>query len=252
MDKTFTIMFVPEKKGKCFSLKISFFTLTTTAMFFVAMISAAAFSFIGYMSIHHQNVSSRDLINELENKLKKTEMDKSESALYRQWADRAIQRRLNHVEKAGKGNTGSALNILDGEIKDASMPSNLFLNINDLDISRTNLHLDFNVSFKLFNRTGNHRELTGYLFIVASNNEVFPGIYGSWPGTDVLSGMPKDYKKGSPFSIRYMKQVKARINQPDIGQKFNRVDVLAYSEDGDLLMKKGFYIERLLQENPFE
>ncbi len=79
-----------------------------------------------------------------------------------------------------------------------------------------------------------------------------PEIYESWPKTELVSGMPKDYTQGSSFSIRYMKRIKGRINQPDIGSRFNHVDLIAYSEAGELLMKKGVYIERLLQKNPFE
>ena len=97
-----------------------------------------------------------------------------------------------------------------------------------------------------------NKKASGYLFVMASNTETVPEIYECYPQTEIVSGLPKDYTKGITYNIRYLKKIKGRINQPDIGPRFNRIDVLAYAEDGALIMKKGFYIEKTLQESPFE
>jgi hypothetical protein len=187
----------------------------------------------------------------LEKKLTDLQQAYEEAELYRQWADRIIYRRFNYEETAGKGAPKMPPSSLDGKVISETQQPGL-LDIDELEVRRFNLELDFDVSFKLINATGDSRKLSGFVFIVASNTEVVPSIYAAWPQVDIVSGMPGDFRKGLEFSIRSLKKVNGRITQPSIGPKFNRVDLIAYSDDGNIVMKKGYYIERMLQQNPYE
>ena len=252
MCNTISVMLIPEKGSGRFTLKLNYSVIASITVSVVFLLFFSLSSFVKYISAYSQNQSFQVQICQLEKNFNEFEKEKKEADAYKNWSNNIIARKLNYEEKAGRGNMGPSANTLNGEIKDKTMRSSSILSINELDIRRANLHLDFNMSFKLINRTKRHHEQKGYLFVVASNNEVVPGIYNAWPAGEIISGLPKDYKLGSPFSIRHMKVVKGKINQPDIGQKFNRIDLIAYSENGDLLLKKGIYIEKLLLENPFE
>jgi hypothetical protein len=81
------------------------------------------------------------------------------------------------------------------------------------------------------------------------NEEVTPPVFGVFPHIAFENGAPVDYQEGLSFAIKYLKQVKARINQPSIGSKFNKVVVMVYSTEGTLILKQGFNIEKMMQVN---
>jgi hypothetical protein len=172
--------------------------------------------------------------------------------LYKQWADSIIFRRFNYEDVSGKGAADPEKKHNERDLTNKTSLEKKPVDIDEFDVRRINLKLDFEVSFKLINRSQNGKKLSGYLYIIALNTEIKPEIFASWPTADIVAGMPKDYKKGSTFSINYLKHVKGRIDQPDIGAKFNRIDIIAYSDDGTIILKRGFYIERLLQQSPYE
>lgn len=252
--KKFTLMLLSERTGKHSSVKMSSFILFLIIAFFVCLLPCGAFfSVYKYLHLIPENKSYKGKIEILESDLGKLRKENREAFLYKQWADGIIFRRLNYEDITGKGNNSISKDTLYGEIPDeSSKPSYSVIDIDDFDVRRINLELDFEFSFKLVNRLHGRKNLSGYVYLVATNSEVQPEIYSSWPQVEILSGMPKDYKKGNKFSIRYLKNIKGRINQPDIGPKFNRVDLIAYAEDGNIMMKKGFYIERLLKQGPYE
>lgn len=190
-------------------------------------------------------------VAELEAQVIRLEEDKRQALLYKKWADDIIFKRLNFEDIQGKGTNGLARNTLDGEINDSFKPAHQMAGVEKIDVRRINLALDFDCSFNLIKQSKNNSKLSGHLFIVASNRETIPKRYSAWPPIEIIeeSGLPADYKKGDDFNIRYMKQVKGRITQPEIGPKFNRIDLIAYSDTGELIMKQGYYIERLLQES---
>jgi len=253
MAKEFTIMFLSKKSGRHFSVKMNLLTMILFAVFLICLICITGVSFKSYIDMLQKNESSRSLVKQLENDVEKLKKVNREAYLYKLWADRIIYRRINFEDATGKGTSGLPTDTLDGEVHEEPLEDmQSLLDIDEFDVTRINLGLDFEFSFNLINRSSGKHTLAGYIFVVASNNEVKPEIYESWPRVENLSGMPKDFKKGTKFAIRYMRNVKGRINQPDIGPKFNRVDLIAYSEDGNIIMKRGFYIERYLKESPFE
>ncbi len=253
MDPKMTILFMSEKSGRRISARISYSFIKTLATIVICTVCASIISTAGYLHILQRSTSSKKTVAMLTESVRQLQAEKRETDDYRKWADDIIKKRFNHFDVSGKGSNGPSQTILDGEINtDTALPGPSVLDIENVDVTRINLSLDFNCSFKLLNTTGKNKTASGYVFVVASNRESIPPVYDVWPKTLLYSGMPVDYTSGSDFSIKYLKQVQARITQPDIGPKFNRVDILAYNTDGKLVMDRGFYIERMLRECPYE
>ncbi len=253
MSKEFRLMILSEKSGRNYSIKTRLMPLLLLIFGFFGIIALTVISIANYVHVYQQITDAEQMIGTLEKDLAELKEQNREAVQYKQWADAIIYRRTHYDDITGKGTMTAGQNSRAGEVPGSDIkPKSSLLDIDEFDVRRLNLELDFEVSFKLINRSNGRKKLSGYLHIVASNNDVKPDIYSSWPPGELLSGMPQDYKKGSKYAISYLKQVKGRINQPDIGSKFNRVDVIAYSEDGNIVLKKGFYVERLLQQNPYE
>jgi len=246
------LLILHEETGKRFSFTVNPLLFKTTAAFLCVLVCLSVTFVFGYLYLLQKNFSYKNTLNSLQAAIKRLETEKKESEGYRHWADSVIFKRLNFEETMGTGSgvkAGTAAEDAQAKKQDSIRE---LLAIEDFDITRINLALDFDCSFKLVNRGSSKSKLSGYLFIIASNVDTVPSVFQSWPKEEFLNGMPRDFHNGSTFDIRYHKFVKGRINQSDFGTKFNRLDVLAYAQDGTLLLKKGFNIEGLLQESPYE
>ena len=217
-------------------------------LFIVSLICLTVVSLTNYFSLLKQNSFYKIRMESLQKKISSLNEDTRQAYLYKQWADRIIFRRMNYKDsETVKGNEGVS------KLREGVVPGSrkYQLDVDEFDVRKINLELDFEVSFKLINVQGGNRKQEGYLFIVAGNEDVTPAVYSSWPSVKLKAGLPRDYRKGLRFSIRYLKVIKGRITQPDIGPRFNRVDVITYSADGKILMKRGYYIERFLNQSPY-
>ncbi len=245
MPNEYTVMLLSDKGRTKFSFKTNFFVLFLFILIVLSIIFLSVFSLQKYLLIKTQTREMTVQINNLEKDIEKLSRENRESELYKKWADRIIYRRLQY-EFTLDNESISEEAILATKSTEPNTEDKKTVDIDNFEIRALNLELDFDLFFNLVNRTQNNRSISGYVFIVASNQDVKPEIYSLWPQTDHVSGTPENYRKGDSFSIRYMKKVKGRIIQPSIGKKFNRVDIIVYSEDGNILLKKGYYIERLL------
>ena len=252
MPKEFRIMLLSEKSGRSYSVKMRLMPLLCLLAAVCCLIAVTLFSGAAYITSKRQNAGLQDAVLKLQADVQRLQQENYEAALYKQWADAIIYRRFNYEDTAGKGASTLPRSALAPEVKAEPPAEQSPLDIDEFDVRRVNLDFDFEVSFKLINRSPSSKRLSGYLYIIALNTEVKPEIYAAWPSEEIVAGMPRDFKKGSTFSINYLKHVKGRIDQPDLGPKFNRVDVIAYNDDGNIMMKRGFYIERFLQQSPYE
>jgi len=251
MNTEFRIMLFSEKSGKKYSVKIRLLPLN---IILLALISTISYSVIAGYNLVEALRLNKELSGEvtlLEKTLERLKEENKEAALYKKWSDAIIYRRFNYEEKSLEN--AKLKHPREGEFHDTSQQTTgqSAVDIDDFDVRRINLDLDFEVSFNLVKRSRGNNKFSGYLYIIALNTEVKPEMYTSWPKDEMLSGLPKNYKKGNSFSIRYLKKIKGRINQPAIGPRYNRVDIICYAEDGKIVLKKGFYIERFLEENPY-
>ncbi len=251
MSREYTIILVSEKSGKNFSFKMRLPIILLLLISLVVFIGLTYFSMSRYVSLNQQNLALKTALDETRKKVGELAIDNSESALYNKWADKIIYRRINNdsvaAEDQGSDNTVPA-EPADNSTKTESLP----LGIDDLNIRRINLEKDFDFSFNLVNTKSKHIKQSGFVFVIVSNDTTVPEISTSFPESKIINGNALNYTEGIPFSIRYMKKISGRILQPDIGEKYNRINMLVYSENGNILMEKGFYIERTLNNNPYE
>ncbi len=254
MGKEYRLMLLSEKSGKNYSIKMRPVMLLVFFSCCIGIIVMTVLSSVNYVNIYRKNTQSRETLAKLRSELEHLKQENREAALYKKWADSIIFRRLHYNDPdANNSSDDEAGGARAGEISAAAQGTERSqLDIDDFDVRRLNLEYDFEVSFKLINRTQGKKKITGYLYVIASNNDVKPEIYCPWPPVKLISGIPNDFKKGSKFAISYLKHIKCRIDQPAIGSKFNRVDLIAYSDDGNIIMKRGFFVERLLQQRPYE
>jgi len=253
MNQKLLIMFQAQKAFKYSTFKVSPHIIKATFLSSALICCLATIIIIGSRYVTAQNALLKNKLLKVTTDIHKAREEKTEAVSYKNWADTVIFKRLNFIDEMGIG-CGREVKTIEKKRADHCIgnESNSLLAIEDLDINRINLSLDFDCSFKLVNKASPKKKQTGYLFVVASNKEMIPPIYEAWPQTNLINAKPVDYQKGSSFDIRYMKVVKARINQHEIGAKFNRLDVFAFSSGGELLLEKEFCIEKKLQHNPLE
>jgi hypothetical protein len=242
------IIFLYDAAGRRLSYTFRLNTLRAVLASGGAFILLALTLMGAYVYTYQHNYRLKSHARTLSRTITTLEQLQKRAGDYKNWADTIIQKQFNFEDIAGKGSSSLAKNILDGPVEISPAKQSGLIDIDDFQIARINLALSFDCSFKLLNKAKRH--ISGYLFIIGRNTETIPETYATWPPAECISGMPADITDGSSFSIRYMKPVRGRISQPAIGPKFNQVDIVAYSDTGDLLFHKGFYIERMLQENP--
>lgn len=251
MKNGFTSMLLSEKFGKHYSVQMGFMGLVTIAVLGISMLCVSILAIYGYVSDRNEKASLALQISTLESDIEALQQETREAAFYKEWADRIIFRRMHFEDLAGRGNL-VAENLLSGEIPLAGVASSSArLDVDEFEVRRLNLALDFEFSFNLINLSKGRQKLCGYLVVAASNEDVIPPVYNTSSMVSAQDGMLPDYQQGKRFSIYYLKKIAGKINQPNVGVKYNRLTIMAYSEDGKLLMKKGFFIERMLQVNPF-
>ncbi len=219
----------------------------------VVFICIAAYGLVSYgysqIAISRSPVKN---VTKMASEIESLKKENRKAELYKKWADDIIFKRLNYNDIQGRGANAFAKNLLDGPVHDESLKAQRALfSADDFAIRRINLALDFDCTFKLVNTASKKAKQNGYLFVVASNHDVIPPIYKSWPQSEVdtKTGLPQEFAKGDSFSVRYLKTVTGRIQQPLLGPKFNRIDLVAYSDSGKIILNKGYYIERMLHDS---
>ena len=92
--------------------------------------------------------------------------------------------------------------------------------------------------FTITNIHPNKDPVTGYLFIILANDSTQPVTLVPYPVVELKDGAPVDYKKGTQFSIKQYRTVRGQIKGLEATDKFDKALVMAYSMDGELIMKK--------------
>lgn len=92
--------------------------------------------------------------------------------------------------------------------------------------------------YSLTNIHPDNKTVAGYLFIVLVNDKMNPPGLAPYPEVPLENGNPTDYKKGTAFSIRHGKTVRGVVDNLSDGANYNKGWVFAYSEEGELILKK--------------
>jgi len=97
------------------------------------------------------------------------------------------------------------------------------------------------VSFRLVNRGGEGKKVSGRVAIVAVDKDAGEPIYDTYPAMELRGGIPRDFRKGEWFSIRRFKIVTGEMEK---GGGFKVVKVFVYSTTGRVLLEREFSIDQ--------
>lgn len=250
MSREYTIILVSEKSGKHYSFKMRLPILILLILTLIGIITTSYFSISKYVNLHQENCAIQNSLELTKKRIADLESENRESELYNKWADHIIYRRINN-QRAPAGFMIKNNETLPVQSDNTTDIKDKILDVDELKLNRINLEKDFEFSFNLINTGSKNIKKTGYVFIVVCNDQTVPSVTASYPSTPLNNGKPEDYKKGMPFSIRYLKNISGRIEQPDIGEKYNQFYILAYSEKGSLLLNKSYSIETKLNDSPY-
>ncbi len=92
------------------------------------------------------------------------------------------------------------------------------------------------VSFKLINNSESEQSAYGYLVVLAEHDSGLLERYGTFPDIEVLPGNALSFTSGDSYAIKRFKQVDAAITLEDMPSKYNRLKVLVFDQQGELLL----------------
>ena len=109
--------------------------------------------------------------------------------------------------------------------------------VDDFEIVRLTKPQGWKVSYKLRNNLGNSQKISGYTLMAASLDSN-PELVSPFPRAAIFEeAKPANYKQGVYFSIFQFKTIRGRIYTVN---DINKLTVLVYGKDGELLVRKTY------------
>ena len=247
-DDFLTIIF--KKTGRISSFNISTGKFITSLAILLLLNVLLVFFIFQYGNLQYKRTILVKKVDIMEAKMEQMKEEIKEAIYYKKWADNIIYRRLYTGSISGQGSSSFGGGISNSLVKlkpESAIIDNSLVGIDDFQVKSLNLEMDLELFFNLVSKDKKNKRISGYITIVGMNEEVIPPVYGVFPRIEFKNGNPVDYQEGLSFAIRYLRPVKARINQPSIGPKFNKVMIVVYSTEGELMLKQGFNIGKMLQ-----
>ena len=104
-------------------------------------------------------------------------------------------------------------------------------------------------SFDVVNNQGSSDPAVGYIAVIAYGVRQDQPWVEAWPPMRLnAQGRPDQYRRGTPFSVQYFRTVRARM--PIADKQFERVEIVIYSRQGDLLLVSSYPVTK--PEQPAE
>lgn len=249
-DNFLTIIF--KKTGRIISVNISMGIFMASLALIILLNGSLVFLTFQWGHLQHKKSFLQKQIGKMQTEVEQMKDEIKEAMYYKTWADSIIYRRLYAGSLSGQGSASYSHGVSNDSFQlkpGSAVIDSALVGIDDFQVKSLNLEMDFELSFYLVNKDKENKRISGYLTIAGMNEDVIPPVYGVFPRIDFKDGAPVDYQEGLSFAIRYLRPVKARINQPSIGPKFNEIVVMIYSTEGELILKQGFNVERMLHMN---
>lgn len=118
--------------------------------------------------------------------------------------------------------------------EDVDSPS---VKVDDFTVIRLSKPQGLKISYKLRNNLGNSKKISGYTLMSASLDSK-PETVSPFPRSAVFEGAkPANFKQGVYFSIFQFKTIRGRIYTDN---DINKLTVLVFGKDGDLLVRKTY------------
>ena len=214
---TITIVMVSEKREPL-TVEVSVKEITLLLVILLSLAGAAVYSVVNFNTLrsdHQQLAASAQILRE-------------------QLASR--EARVDSLQKQVEQRRGALLMIGENsdtvEVSPGSYSDNV--TIEELQVMPSNDSLL--VSFRLVNNIESEQSANGYLVVLAEHDSGLLERYGTFPDIDVLPGNALSFTSGDSYSIKRFKQVEAAIMLGDRPSKYNRLKVLVFDRQGELLL----------------
>lgn len=125
------------------------------------------------------------------------------------------------------GENGDTMEVSPGAYSDK-------VAIDELQVMASNASLL--VSFRLVNTSEHDQSANGYLILLAEHDSGLLERYGTFPDFDVLPGNTLSFTSGDSYAIRRYKQIETSIALKDRPAQYNRLKVLVFDQQGELLL----------------
>jgi hypothetical protein len=98
----------------------------------------------------------------------------------------------------------------------------------------------FRYTFLLKNKNSKSTTASGYIFVILKSEGLESGNWLVHPQTDLLNGVPQNFKNGDPFSIIKHKVINKNITAQYI---YNTLEIFVFSNDGNLVLRESFNLK---------
>lgn len=225
MKKDSLTIIVMRNVGKIWSFEIKTNRFIYLLILFVCLTLAPMYFTYGYFSLCRENALLVKEIQRLESGIRK-QLNKGVKPAYNP-RSAPVSPGPNSPEKS-----------------EIATPLYSRISIRDFKVVTAKSEPDIvNFTFTVFNNTEDNRLVSGYIAIIAQNEDITPPIYMASSMSEVKNGVLVDYRKGQVFAIKYSKPLKGSIKKPKGGVEFKAIVIFVYSIEGDILLKKSFKIK---------
>jgi|GEM_PF-1203831 len=122
-----------------------------------------------------------------------------------------------------------------------TIPQIKFVDINGLVIKKKGLKL--NIRFNIVNMRKDKRSVHGYVHIIAFDKNSDSPLFLAFPQIALKDGIPVEFKRGQPFSIRRFKTIKGRYLFNTETGPVSAIKILVYDKSGTLVFQKEYDAE---------
>lgn len=235
MAQTFRIVLISEKSGKTYSVKVHPGILIAALFFTIMLIGAVVFSGAGFLMMFQKH------------KALKASHEDLQRIVQRLRTEHHVSEPLASGTSAGQESVSQQRDIRSGDPQEISARQKSAGNAESVEVAGLEVHRgmaqrELRMSFSLINRVGRKR-VSGYVCVVAQNTTVTPARRALWPEGELVGDMPKDYKKGIPFSIVHRKQVSGCITLPEDASEYNKLAVIVYDHSGNIITTQEYGLD---------
>ena len=252
-----TVMIV-EKKGNVRTFRMSFRFLFWTSLLLVLYILASIFFFCEYLDERRINRSYLPEFKRLQHEVKETKrtLDRSKHHLA------LLKNTIQDIGTPHKVPAESASPVKTTDSKSAppevekksiekediqpvekveSIPQEQFVEIKDQVIKKEREKLI--ISFNLVNMHKDKRPADGYVHIIAFDKNADPPQFLAYPEVALKNGIPVEFRRGQPFSIRRFKPIRGKFILDTKTESVSAIKVLIYNKSGTLVFQKEYDVE---------
>jgi hypothetical protein len=189
----------------------------------------------------------------LQLRLLRTQLDHSKRALYRSRQRLALlEDHLRDLDKDAEIEAGVAEDPLlaagdagiepeDKEAKgDQDASQEIWIAIEAPSIYKAGGRLK--AAFRLKNEREHKGSVSGYVYMIAMDEHSDPPQLQPYPKVALRNGIPVDYKRGQPFSIKRFKTIRGEYSLNSKTEGPSTIKVLVYDTSGKLILDREFRV----------